>query len=84
MPLLGKNKQTNQQPCCACVTSYDSTKMAGSTKASSQRAVVSGVLGVLSTLPTSINVIIFDILAISPKILCNKIHLTRFQNPRER
>lgn len=41
MPLFGKKKkQTNQQPCCACVTSYDSTKMAGSTKASSQRAVV--------------------------------------------
>lgn len=44
----------------------------------------SGVLGVPSTLPTLINVNIFDILAISPKILCNKIHLTRFQNPRER
>lgn len=41
MPLLGKkNKQTNQQPCCACVTSYDSTKMAESTKASSQRPVI--------------------------------------------
>ena len=44
----------------------------------------SGVLGVPSTLPTLINVNISDILAISPKILCNKIYLTRFQNPRER